>query len=212
MEPDFWHQKWQIKEIGFHQPKANPLLVKHFKALSLEKGARIFLPLCGKTLDIAWLLLNGYQVAGVELSEIAIEELFLELGIKPNITNIGKLKRYSGKNIAIFVGDFFELSTATLGPVDAIYDRAALVALPESMRQQYTRHLIRITDKAPQLVICLEYRQELIAGPPFSIDTLEINRHYNTTYTLSCIESSDIAGGLKGVCTAQENVWLLLTN
>jgi thiopurine S-methyltransferase len=212
MEADFWHQKWKTKEIGFHQSKANPLLVKFFKALSLEHGTRIFVPLCGKTLDIAWLLSNGYQVVGSELSEIAIQELFLELAIKPEITIAENFKQYSGPNIDIFVGDFFNLSTALLGHVDAIYDRAALIALPESMRQQYTSHLIFLTEKAPQLLICLQYDQTLLVGPPFSIDSNEVNRYYNGLYKLSRIESIDVAGGLKGKCDAKENVWLLLNN
>lgn len=212
MEPSFWHKKWAIKEIGFHQTEANPLLVKYFKALSLAQGARVFLPLCGKTLDIGWLLSNGYRVAGAELSEVAIDELFFELGMKPEVTTSGKLKLYSAPNIDIFVGDFFDLSASTLGSVDGIYDRAALIALPEAMRQQYSSHLIHITHKAPQLLICLEYDQILLAGPPFSIDTSEVYRHYSDLYRLKLIESSDVAGGLKGKCAAKENVWLLLNN
>ena len=109
MDADFWLQKWEMKDIAFHQTEANPLLVKRFKELSLEQGSRVFLPLCGKTLDIAWLLSNGYRVAGAELSEMAIEELFLELGMNPEVTEAGKLKHYVGKNIDIFVGDTFDL-------------------------------------------------------------------------------------------------------
>lgn len=210
MDPDFWLRKWQAKDIAFHQAKANPLMVKYLKMLPLNQGSRVFLPLCGKTLDIAWLLANGYRVAGAELSEIAIEELFLELGMKPVVTEAGKLKHYTGTSIDVFVGDIFDLSATILGPVDAVYDRAALVALPEVMRRQYTSHLMRITHKAPQLVICFEYDQKLMAGPPFSIDADEINRHYCGTYNLSCIESTDVAGGLKGKCAAKENAWLLL--
>jgi thiopurine S-methyltransferase len=212
MEPSFWHKKWAIKEIGFHQTEANPLLVKYFKALSLAQGSRIFLPLCGKTLDIGWLLSIGYRVAGAELSEVAIDELFFELGMKPKVTTVGKLKQYSGANIDIFVGDFFDLSASTLGSVDAIYDRAALIALPEAMRQQYLSHLIHLTNKAPQLLICLEYDQALLAGPPFSIDATEVNRHYSELYNLRRISSTDVAGGLKGKCAAKENVWLLLND
>jgi thiopurine S-methyltransferase len=212
MDTDFWLKKWAMKDIGFHQTKANPLLTKHFKKLSLEQNSRVFLPLCGKTIDIAWLLSNGYRVVGVELSEIAIEELFVELGIKPELTKTEKFKRYAGENIDIFVGDFFDLSATILGPVDATYDRAALVALPENMRQQYTSHLIQITNKALQFVICFEYDQKLLAGPPFSIDSTEVSQHYSDAYHLSIIESVDVTGGLKGICAAREHAWLLLDN
>lgn len=208
MDPDFWLQKWEKNEIGFHGREANPLLVKHVDALSLQKDSRIFLPLCGKTLDIAWLLAQGYRVAGAELSEMAIEQLFEELGVKPNISEAGKLKHYGEKNIDMFVGDIFDLTEAALGPVDAIYDRAALVALPEEMRGNYARHLMNITDKAPQLLICFEYDQSVMTGPPFSIGSEEVARHYGGSYELSLLERSDVAGGLKG-CPAKESVWLL---
>ena len=210
MDAEFWNEKWAAKDIAFHQQQANPLLNKYFNALSLKQGSRVFVPLCGKTLDIAWLLANGYRVVGAELSETAIEELFLELGIKPEISETGKLKHYASKGIDIFVGDIFDLSAALLGAVDAIYDRAALVALPEDMRSQYANHLMQITHTAPQFVICFEYDQKLMNGPPFSIDANEINQHYNVFYQLSSIGSADVAGGLKGVCAANENVWLLL--
>ena len=61
MDANFWLQKWENNQIGFHENKPNPLLVKYFHILSLEKGSRIFLPLCGKSLDMAWLLSRGYS-------------------------------------------------------------------------------------------------------------------------------------------------------
>jgi len=209
MDIDFWHQKWKRNEIAFHESDVNPLLVKHFNALRLAKGSRIFLPLCGKTLDISWLLANGYRVAGAELSKIAIEQLFAQLGVEPKISGEGKVERYSAKDIDLFVGDLFDLSGAMLGPVDAIYDRAALVALPEAMRSRYTAHLMEITDKAPQLLICYEYDQSLMQGPPFSVSNEEVNRHYGDRYDLTLLASADMPGGLKGKCAAKENVWLL---
>ncbi len=209
MEIDFWLQRWEKKEIGFHLSEANPLLIAHFSALSLPPGSRIFLPLCGKTRDIAWLLANGYRVAGVELSEKAIAELFQELRITPTVTNAGPLTRYSSDGIDIFVGDFFALTAELLGAVDAIYDRAALVALPDSMRAAYTRHLVAVTNNAPQLLICFEYDQNQMPGPPFSVTGAEVHRHYDSDYQLRCLASPDVAGGLKGVCPATETVWLL---
>jgi thiopurine S-methyltransferase len=209
MDASFWHQRWKKNEIAFHESKANPLLVKYFKELSLAKGSRIFLPLCGKTLDISWLLSHGYRVAGAELSKIAIEQLFMELGVQPNISGVGEVDQWSAKNIDIFVGDIFALSRKLLGPVDAIYDRAAFVAFPEEMRNRYTAHLTEITDKAPQLLICYNYDQRVMEGPPFSISNEEINRHYTGKYDLTLVASANVSGGLKGKCAAKETVWLL---
>ena len=161
MDAGFWRQRWERNEIAFHEGEANPLLVTYFSALSLPEGSRVFVPLCGKTRDIHWLLSHHYRVAGAELSEIAVKQLFSDLGVEPAITVIDQVRRYSSNDIDIFVGDIFSLSRSILGPIDAIYDRAALVAFPESMRDQYTAHLIEITDRAPQLLISYDYDQQI---------------------------------------------------
>jgi thiopurine S-methyltransferase len=209
MDESFWRQKWEQNQIAFHEGEANPLLVRFFNELTLPVGSRVFLPLCGKTRDIHWLLSHDYRVAGAELSDIAVEQLFSELGVEPSITVIGEVSRYSANNIDIFVGDIFSLSHSVLGQIDAIYDRAALVALPEPMRDRYTAHLIQITDRAPQLLITFDYDQRVLDGPPFSVSDEEVGRQYRDSYDLKLLTRADIKGGLKGKCPAAENVWLL---
>ena len=209
MEPGFWHQRWEKKETAWHESKANPLLVTYFKDLSLAKGKRVFVPLCGKTLDISWLLSNGFRVAGAELSQLAIEELFMDLGVQPDIAKIDGLELWSANHVDLFVGDLFTVTRNMLGPVDAIYDRAALVALPESMRRRYASHLTEITAKAPQLLICYDYDQQALEGPPFSISGEEVKHHYAAMYDVTLLASIEVSGGLKGTCPARETVWLL---
>ncbi len=212
MDASFWHRRWAENNIAFHQSAANPLLVQYFKELSLVQDSRVFLPLCGKTLDIAWLLAHGYRVVGAELSKIAVEQLFIELGVAPKISRIGVVDRYNAPNIDVFTGDIFDLSSQMLGSVDAIYDRAALVALPTAMRDRYTTHLIEITNKAPQLLICYEYDQHLTDGPPFSIGNEEVNQHYQNIYDLALLASVNVPNGLRGQYPATEHVWLLKNN
>lgn len=209
MDAAFWHQRWQDNELGFHEKQANALLVKHFSALGLQEGSRVFLPLCGKTRDIAWLLSQGYRVAGAELSTTAIERLFDELGREARRSPLGRLTHYGAAGIDIFAGDIFDLSERALGPVDAIYDRAALVALPEEMRHRYAAHLMAMTATAPQFLICFEYDQSQMDGPPFSVSGEEVRRHYGARYDLTRIASEVVAGGLKGRCAASETAWLL---
>jgi len=209
MDVDFWHQKWRLNQIAFHMHQANPMLVQYFSRLNLAVGNRVFVPLCGKTLDIGWLLAQGYQVVGAELSQSAIEQLFVELDVTPTITAVGELKRYSSTNIDIFVGNIFALTTDILGRVDAVYDRAALVALPEEMRNSYVSQILEITKTAPQLLLTFEYDQSLLSGPPFSLSKNEVAQQYQASYTLSELVSFNIAGGLKGKCPALETVWLL---
>lgn len=209
MDANFWHQKWQRGEIAFHQGEANGFLTAHFGALNLAAGSRVFLPLCGKTRDAAWLLANGFRVVGAELSAIAIDELFKDLGEQPEIAKVGTLIRYSAKDIDMFVGDIFDVTAELIGAVNAIYDRAALVALPAQMREPYTAHLIEITRAARQLLITYEYDQQALDGPPFSVSKSEVKQLYGATYQLHAIESQVVAGGLKGKVPSTETAWLL---
>jgi len=209
MDASFWHNRWQRNQTGWHEQAVNPLLIAHFPSLNFAPGSRVFVPLCGKSLDLGWLLSCGYTVAGAELSELAATQLFAELGIEPSISAVGKLRLFRGEKIDIFVGDLFDLSREVLGPVDAVYDRAALVALPEPMRAQYTAHLKTITALAPQLVIGYEYDQTVVAGPPFSVTPDELHRHYSDNYSLTLLARVEVPGGLKGKCPATEHIWRL---
>ncbi|MCX7302017.1 MAG: thiopurine S-methyltransferase [Rhodobacterales bacterium] len=208
MEPDFWHERWESNQIGFHEGETNEMLLAHHGVLALTPGARVFLPLCGKTRDIAWFLSRGSRVAGAELSRLAVEQLFAELGAVPEVAAAGELVRFSAEGIDVFVGDIFGLSQGMIGPVDAIYDRAALVALPEGMRTRYAPHLHEITGGAQQLLICFEYDQSLMAGPPFSVDGAEVARLYGGLYGITLVDTGDLRGGVRGT-QALERVWAL---
>ncbi len=209
MDAEFWHQKWKNNEIGFHQNIVNPFLIDYFDTLLLKSGQRVFLPLCGKTLDIGWLLSKSYQVVGVEIDESAVKALFKQLALVPEISKQNKLIKYSYKQLVIFVGDIFDLTTADLGKVDAIYDRAAIVALPETLRTYYVQQVKSITGSAPQLMVNFEYDQSLMSGPPFSVPNDELKQYFQDSYILKQLYHGDVEGGLKGKIPAQENVWLL---
>lgn len=209
MDPEFWHSRWQAGQIGFHEGRVNRMLAAHIGALDLSDGARLFLPLCGKAVDIHWLLAQGYRVAGIELSEIAVRDLFAETGMDPTITQAGPLKRYSAEGVDILVGDIFALTADILGPVDAVYDRAALVALPAAIRGAYAAHVAAITGTAPQLLITFDYDQTLMDGPPFSLSEAEVRAHYGAHYSVSVLSRHDVEGGLKGICPAVETALLL---
>lgn len=209
MDEEFWHKRWQDRDIAFHRAEPNPVLLRNFPALGLRSCGRVFLPLCGKSLDIHWFLANGFEVAGVELSQLAVDELFAELKIEPRVFESGALRRYETEGLTVYNGNLFELNRNTLGKVDAVYDRAALVALPEQMRQRYTAHLIELSNAAAQLLVCYEYNQAEMEGPPFSISDDELRQHYESTYALSCLDKFDVEGGLKGQVPAMESVWML---
>lgn len=210
MDIDFWNERWEKDQIAFHMKEVNPMLIKYFHKLNLSQKKRIFLPLCGKTLDIAWLLQNGCSVVGIELNEDAIITLFEELNITPLISKENNFIKYSAKNIDIYVGDFFKMSAEILKPIDAIYDRAALVALPLEMRIEYVSHLLNITNVVAQLLISYDYDQRIMKGPPFSVPLSEIEHHYGDYYEITLLnENIDIPSGLKRKSQAIEIVCIL---
>lgn len=206
MKAEFWHQRWQNNHIGFHKTQVNPLLQKHWQTVSqsLKVGSRIFIPLCGKTRDIAWFCSQGYHVIGVELSEIAIQQLFAERGDTPQITASGAFVHYQTDRLDIWVGDIFELNAQQIGKVDMIYDRAALVALPPAMRLRYTQQLVRLTACAPQLLLTYDYDQTQKQGPPFAVPATELQAHYQAHYRLIHLADMTVMHGL-----ATEQVWQL---
>jgi thiopurine S-methyltransferase len=212
MNESLWNERWEKNEIGFHEGQVNARLVRYLNYLQLAKNSRIFVPLCGKTVDIAWLLSAGYRVAGAEFSNLAIGQLFAELKIQPKISGLGEVSRNSAKHVDIFVGDVFDVSREILGAVDAIYDRGALVALPHETRRRYTAHLTEVSDNAPQLLITCDYDHEKVKGSPFPVSNEEVEELYGDTYELTLLESAEIPGGLKGICPARANAWLLTGN
>lgn len=209
MEAEFWHERWRENRLGFHQETPNALLVAHLDALGLKPGDTVFVPLCGKTLDIPWLLSRGLRVTGAELSEIAVRDLFAGMDVTPVIETVGALKRYSADGVEIYAGDIFDLTAEVLGHVDAVFDRAALVALPEEMRGRYAAHVAEITGRARQLLITFDYDQSVMDGPPFSVPGNVVRALYGAAFSIGLLEGVEVEGGLKGFCPATEEIWLL---
>lgn len=169
MTPEFWNKRWQNSEIGFHEGRANALLVQHWSSLNLPSGAPVFVPLCGKAIDMAWLAGRGHAVIGVELSAIATRDFFAENGLSPTITARDGFEISSAGGIEIWCGDLFKLEARHLAGVAAVYDRASLVALPPDMQVAYAAKITEIVPPtAPTLLIAFNYDQSQAAGPPFA--------------------------------------------
>lgn len=209
MKENYWLERWQSRDIGFHYTQPNPLLVNNLNSLRLEFESNIFVPLCGKTVDIHWLLSQGYHVIGVEMSEIAVNELFQELNISPKIVKQHSLTIFTFEKLTIYLGDFFKIELDDLPRIDAVYDRAALIAFPKNQQTAYTAHLQKITDFSKQLLICFNYDQSLMEGPPFSTDLSRIEELYQHKFHIHSLDSIPVKGGLKGCYPADEQAWLL---
>jgi thiopurine S-methyltransferase len=193
MQPEFWHQKWQAQQIGFHQDKVMPLLQRHWASLALPAGSRVFVPLCGKSLDMAWLAAQGHRVLGVELSPLAVEQFFAEQGLTPQRHQTRHGMHHVAGDIELICGDAFALDAALLADCAGVYDRAALVALPEAMRQRYARDLYSaLPTQCRGLLLTLEYPQAQKAGPPFSVMADEVHALFDACWQVEQLERRDI--------------------
>ncbi|WXL24117.1 thiopurine S-methyltransferase [Ectopseudomonas mendocina] len=216
MHAEFWHRRWARSEIGFHQREVNADLVQHWPALQLYSGDQVFVPLCGKSLDMVWLSAQGLQVLGIELSQVAVEDFFKEQGLQPEVTEAGAFRCYEAERLRIFCGDFFALTAEHVEACRGIYDRAALIALPPEMRARYVAHLSQIMPRGCQsLLVTLDYPQEQMSGPPFAVSDEEVQRLFSPDWDVERLQQLDVLGGNwrfleKGLSRLEENVYRLI--
>jgi len=195
MHPDFWLDRWRNGQTGFHQASVDGDLIRHWQALALPKSSRVFVPLCGKSLDLLWLRDQGHAVVGIELSDIALQAFFTENGVAARRRTLPHFDLYEAENLECFRGDLFGLTPERLGPVAAVYDRASLVSWAPEQRGRYVEHLWALTGTGTQtLLVTLEYRQAEMKGPPFSVDSEEVHRLYSRHHSIQELGRRDILG------------------
>jgi len=215
MKKDFWLERWEREEIGFHQNEVNPYLRQYWQELHLARDSVVFVPLCGKSQDMLWLREQGHQVLGVELSAIAVQAFFKENGCIQHHFSRGKFEHCEADGIRILCGDFFDLSKEDLANAGAVYDRASLIALPPEMRERYARHLVSILPHATQiLLITVDYPQPEMQGPPFSVSSGEVEALYREHAEVSLLAQMDVLAQNprfqeRGLSRLQENIFLL---
>ena len=193
MEIEFWKQRWQENQIGFHLSEVNPYLINHWSDLQLKSGAVVLVPMCGKSLDMIWLASENYSVVGVECSVKAVESFFNEQRLEVQVGNHRDYTVYQNAAINLLQGDFFKLDKEILREVEAVYDRASLVALPEDMRQEYVNLLAEnLPEKVKILLVTLEYEQSLMSGPPFSVSQKDVQSLYGNAFHIELLHQQDI--------------------
>lgn len=189
MDKAFWLERWRTNQIGFHQADFNARLIRHWPSLGVRRESRVFVPLCGKTRDMSWLVQQGYAVLGVELSGTAIEAFFAEAGAPYERRQAGTFESFETDRIRILNGDFFELTPPDLSEVAAVFDRGALVALPPDMRRRYAEHLLTILPLGAQiLLLTTEYDQRMASGPPFAVHPDEVAALFGARCAVELLE------------------------
>ncbi len=193
MDPSFWHDRWERDEIHFHQSRPNAYLTRYLGQLGVAPGQAVFVPLCGKALDMHYLHEQGLSVCGVELSSIAVEAFFAEHEITYCKSSEPPFDVWRSAQIEIYCGDFFDLQPEPLAKVAAVYDRASLIALPAVQRRRYAEHLLNVVPvDAPVLLLTVDYPQEQMQGPPFSVGEREVMSLFGGTHDVRLLESKSV--------------------
>lgn len=193
MEPGFWHDKWHQQQIGFHQQDINPFLVKYWQKLALPAAAKVFVPLCGKSLDMCFLAEQGHQVIGCELNELAVQQFFSDNQLEMTKTVVGEHQHYQTEQISLYQGDIFTLPNELTQDVTAFYDRAALIAWPESMRTQYAKQLASLLPSGSLgLLVTLDYPQEALNGPPFAVSPTWVETYLTEDFEIQGLDCQDV--------------------
>ncbi len=170
-----WIKRWQTGQTGWHKNQTNTRLIEFMDCLELRAGDCVFVPLCGKSKDMIYLLARGFKVIGVELSALAIVQFFTQNQLTYSVQRGAKFDIYRAPNICIYCGDYFALSAQDLKSVKGVYDRASLIALPSALRIKYSAHLYAIIPKGCKvLLLTLSYAQEKMNGPPYSVNEAEV--------------------------------------
>ena len=195
-----WATRWREGRTGFHQDTVNGLLVDHWPAISTDASCRVLVPLCGKSKDMLWLLNRGHTVVGVELSQLAVESFFDENGLEFVVEDRGPYRAFVGSGratgLTLVVGDFFGLKPELLGHFDAIYDRAAIVALPPHKWSVYAETVSHLMGpKAVGFMLTFDYPQAERGGPPFSVGFNDVSRCFESAWTVELIDTVDLTVG-----------------
>lgn len=185
MEHQFWQDRWELNQIGFHQEEINEYLSSHWQALGIRDGAPVFVPLCGKSLDMLWLREQGHAVLGIELSDKALEQFFTENQLPYTREQQGHFTRFNSDQMTLLAGDFFNLTAEDIAPIEAVYDRASLIALPPGMRPDYAQHMAKLLPEGAHiLLISLEYDDGMLKGPPFCVREDEVEQLFSEAFDI----------------------------
>jgi thiopurine S-methyltransferase len=192
MEPKFWLERWQRADIGFHQAIAHDFLERHWSALAVPKTAQVFVPLCGKSLDMVWLADRGHSVLGSELSELAVDQFFSERSRAPATVKESEFTVKRAGPYEIWCGDHFKLEPAVTRRIGGVFDRAALVAMPHVLQEAYAAQLTALTPSGvPVLLVALNYDPSEMEGPPFQIGPEQIEALFARAFQIEVLERRD---------------------
>lgn len=201
MEIDFWLERWNNNQTGFHQQAVNPYLTYFYgnkgPAIEQREKLKVFVPLSGKSKDMLWLSQNSYKVFAVECSDRAVKDFFEENALNYKHAEKDQHALYQSSDlpsiIEVYQGDFFDLQQQDLDDVTDIFDRASLIALPVEMRQKYASKMAELQKPGIRtLLVTLTFDPEEMKGPPFSVTEEEVHDLYSENFEIQKLLTKNI--------------------
>lgn len=216
MDTGDWLERWRERRIGFHRSEPHAALQHHWAAVAGGRRGPVLVPLCGKSLDMAWLAGRGHAVIGVEISPLAVREFFEDRAWPPRRGEQAGIAFLEHGPVRLYCADFFALRREHVAPAALVYDRAALVALPGPQQGRYLAQLCALMPPAFKgLLVTLEYDQSEMQGPPFAAPSAALMRHLaGAGVTARLLERRDVIGEEarfreRGVTAMWELTWAL---
>ena len=160
---DFWQKRWDSGTTRWRRPDIHPSLQQFTNKVFFDYfpsgGARILVPLCGKTVDMAHLATKRKvgQVVGIDGVRKAVEAFAQEnpdLEVKSMEACPEKVEKWQGNSITLIIGDFFEVDKTDFGEVcDGAWDRGSLVAIKPERREKYVEQIGKLMNKDGRILL-----------------------------------------------------------
>jgi thiopurine S-methyltransferase len=187
-----WHKYWEENRIAFHEGQVNPYLKRFLPIYNLQPGDTVFMPLCGKAVDIFWLTQQGFNVIGVELSEIAVRSFFEESELEFSHQQYNRFNLFRSDKISLFQGNYMHLESSDIAACKLVYDRASIIAIESFNRSSYVQKMLEIIPaRTPMLMVTLDYDQQVMSGPPYAVSSEEIRQLFAPDYETILLHSSE---------------------
>lgn len=198
MSKNTWEDCWSVGKTFFHRSAYHPMLVEHIeKLINGRSNLVIFIPLCGKSLDIKYLYDLGHTVVGVEGAKSPIEEFFGEHNLEftksdcPSVN--GSVYKNGDNRIRIYHGDMFDFNGKDEVKFSGVWDRGSFGAINKTDRPKYVELLTSmVTEDCQYLLNTYDYNPEQFSGPPHCFTDEEMLGYWGHKWNITRIHYEDV--------------------
>eukprot|EP00092_Neocalanus_flemingeri_P034325 GFUD01037332.1.p1 GENE.GFUD01037332.1~~GFUD01037332.1.p1 ORF type:complete len:232 (+),score=79.13 GFUD01037332.1:52-747(+) len=185
---------WDVDSIPWHMPSTNPILEKHWSSVTGGRtGLRVFFPLCGASVDLAWLYRQNHTVVGVEGVRKAADKLFAEADVEYSVTRVTEVEGWKYQSLdlrlTVFVADFFKITPDIVGAFDAVFDRGSLEAMQVSDRAEYISTMKPLLGESfIYLLSGFDYQPGMKDSPPRPLPPAVVEQLFGTFSSIELLD------------------------